>query len=547
MRRIALLFLTLILYAVPAHAGDPMVAKAVARIVKVETAEASMRAGDQGTGAKLTSDLNWAQKRLNAVVQNGTAEWKAANTRLATVRAKVVAKLKNPAPKPAPQPDPGPDPKPKPDPKPDPKPAPVPAYDHARLVELNKDVGNAWNNLKVVPLRLLADPSRVRGVRKEIEGFRKRLTAFPAQDSNVKLVTSNLDDFEGLLNGGLAKLNGDPGQAADIEKRIESFATKYDRKALPPKIKAPFTIGNVEAWARRIRQLRDKDLPADIAWLQGVQNNPALKQNLASSKRIYLQSNVTRHLNEIEKAVREGIAGPVEEQLRNCEWILETNPKDQNHVQNRLLGREVFRMNLMKMDSALRAIDLAEAYDKAMGAACVPGPSLSAAEEKNRAFPDRAVQRQRIRSAMTHLKQCAVAALGSVRMPAVASTDAGLIKIAKRVLNLPKNNISKWERMVISRDKQHHERRRGWIEPGSINTLDLTIYTYTWDDFTVTTAEKRGDELWLFSNKFENYGSGDSTTATGEWYLAARTELTRILPANLDKSPLPEPGPTGSK
>ncbi|MCP5023708.1 MAG: hypothetical protein GY930_18315 [bacterium] len=279
--------------------------------------------------------------------------------------------------------------------------------------------------MKVVPLRLLADTSCVRGVRREIEGFRKRLAAFPAQDSNVKLVTSNLDDFEGLLNGGLAKLNGDPGQAADIEKRIESFATKYDRKVLPLKIRAPFTIGNVEA------------------------------------------------------------------------------------------------------------------YDKAMDAACVPGPSLSAAEEKNRAFPDRAVQRQRIRTAMTHLKQCAVAALGSVRMPAVASTDAGLTIIAKRVLNLPKDNISKWERMVISRDKRHHERRRGWIEPGSVNTLDLTIYTYTWDDFTVTTAEKRGDELWLFSNQFENYGSGDSTTTTGEWYLAARTELTRILPANLDKPPLP--------
>ncbi|MCP5023707.1 MAG: hypothetical protein GY930_18310 [bacterium] len=110
MRCIAPLFLILFLFAVPAHAGDPMVAKAVARIVKVETAEASMQAGDQRTGAKLTSDLNWAQKRLNAVVQNGTTEWKAANTRLATVRAKVVAKLKNPARNRAPGPTRSPNP-----------------------------------------------------------------------------------------------------------------------------------------------------------------------------------------------------------------------------------------------------------------------------------------------------------------------------------------------------------------------------------------------------------------------------------------------------
>ncbi len=539
MRSILLIFLSIFLFTSPVLAGDPMVAKAVGRIAKVEAAEASLQAGDKGAGAKLTSDLDWAQKRLNAVVQNGTAEWKSASARLTAVRAKVVAKMNQPAPKPTPQPAPGADPKPKP--KPGPEPAPSPAYDHAKLVALNKDIGNAWNNLKIVPMRLLEDASRVGGIRREIEGFRRRLAAFPSKDSNVQIVTSNLDDFEGLLNAGLAQLKGDQGQVASIQKRIAGLTAKYDRKALPPEIKAPFTKGNVEAWAHQMRQIREKELPADIAWLQSVQRSPALEQNLANGTRIYLQSNVTRYLDEIEKVVRERIAGPVEEQLRNCDWILETNPKDQDHVVGRLLGRDAFDKNLMRMRLALEAIDLAESYDKAMGAACVPGPSLSGTEAEDRAIPDRAGQRKKIKSAMAHLKACAVAALGFVRMPAVASTDVELTKIAKRVLGLPKNNVTKWDRMVISRDKKHHERRRGWIEPGSLNTLDLTIYTYAWDDFTVTTAERRGDEIWLFSNKFENYASGDSTTTTGEWYLARRTELTRILPANLSKPPLPEP------
>ena len=213
MRLFLLALLPVLWLAAPLHAQDPLIAKAVTRIASVEKTEATLQPGDATRVKKLLSDLKWAEKRLHAVGKNkGTPEWNDAMKRLKAVRAKVEAKGNQPKPQPAPQPQPGSGPKPKPTPQPGPgsgpKPSPgaQPAYDHAKVVQLNKEVGNAWNNLKMVPLRLMNDASRVKSVQKEIAGFRKRLEAMPAGHENVKIVKANLDDFEGLLNGGLAKL-----------------------------------------------------------------------------------------------------------------------------------------------------------------------------------------------------------------------------------------------------------------------------------------------------------------------------------------------------
>ncbi|MDF1836888.1 MAG: hypothetical protein P1V35_03385 [Planctomycetota bacterium] len=537
--RCLILLLSVLLLTPLAAAGDPMVAKAVARIAKVETAESNLPAGDHKAGAKLLSDLNWAQKRLNAVVQQGTQEWKNANARLKAARASVTAKLNQPKPKPGPDPKPAPGVDPKP--KPAPKPAPAPAYEHAKLVALNKDIGNAWNNLKVVPLRLMKDANRVAGVRREIEGFRSRLAQYPAGDSNVKLVTANLNDFEALLKDGLARLAEDQGQVPDIEARIEGMRKKYDRETMPQALKPPFTKGQVEAWAQNVLRVRDKELPEDIAWLAQMEPNAALKQNLASGQRMYLETSIKSRIHGVEKAVREALSSPVEEQLRYGKWILETDPKDPHHVRNRILGRGALDENMLRLQQGLQAIDLAETYDRSMGEACVLGPTITG-DMPRPAFPDRAAQRKQVQDAIAHLKRCAVAALDSMRMPAADSNDPELIKIATDLLKAPKNNVAGWERLVINRGLKHHEQRRGWIEPGSLNSLDLTMYSYAWDDFIVTTAERRGDEVWLFSNKFENYSSGDKRTTTGKWYLASRHELTRILPGNVGKPPLPEAG-----
>ena len=68
----------------------------------------------------------------------------------------------------------------------------------------------------------------------------------------------------------------------------------------------------------------------------------------------------------------------------------------------------------------------------------------------------------------------------------------------------------------------------------------ISVYTYSWDEFQVTTAEEHDGEIWLYANLLKRYESGDTTTPIGHWILSKRFELTRILPENVDKPPLPE-------
>lgn len=550
-----LLFVCLF-WVAPAQAQDPLIAKAVAKIAQVEAAEPQLQPGDQATAQKLLGDLAWAEKRLNAVGKNkGTAEWKAAEQRLQAARTKVEAKAKQPkpAPKPNPTPNPGPNPAPKPAPKPgsgpkptpspqpapqpQPKPGPQPTYDHAKVVQLNKEVGNAWNNLKMVPLRLMNDASRVASVKKEIAGFRKRLEAFPAGHENVQIVTANLNDFEALLNGGLAKLEEYRKAAPAIEKRMAVITKHYDRRNFPADIDAPFHEGQVRAWAQQMRQMRSVDLPKDIAYLQGVADNVALKQNAVSSQLSNLTVSVGRQLQEIEWKVRERIASRVEEGMRNADWILETNPMDRNHVLNRILGKGRFDENMQRLRDYENAVAMAGVYDDAMGSPCVMGPAMVDPNAPPPPQPDRKAQAAKIQMAIAHLKQCAESALHAVRMPKAASTDAELLKIAAETLQKEKYEIAGWERLVINTPKTHKEKREAWFQPGTV-TSTLSFYTYSWDQFQVTTAEKHGDEIWLYANTLKRYESGDTTTPVGEWILSRRFELTRILPENLDKPPL---------
>ena len=136
--------------------------------------------------------------------------------------------------------------------------------------------------------------------------------------------------------------------------------------------------------------------------------------------------------------------------------------------------------------------------------------------------------------AIEHLKAIVVQALNDVRIPKAASASIELLRIAAETLRNPDYEITGWERLVIDADKQAHIRREAWIKPGSTYTT-LSYYEYIWDEFHVTTAEKVGDEIWLYGNTLKYYTSGDPTTPIGRWFLSRRYQLTPILPENLDK------------
>ena len=119
------------------------------------------------------------------------------------------------------------------------------------------------------------------------------------------------------------------------------------------------------------------------------------------------------------------------------------------------------------------------------------------------------------------------------KMPPANSTDAELKAIAEATLRRPEYQVHPWLRLVVNADKVRRERREATVRPGTVTTT-IDVCHYVWEEFQVTTAEKVGDEVWLFANTLKLYSSGDSTTPIGRWILSTRFETTRILAENVD-------------
>ena len=181
-------------------AQDPLVGQAQKRLATVEAALATLRAGDPAGAQKLLADLEWARKRLQAVVKKDTAEWRATEQRLGKANAQVQALLAGKPPAgqgETPSPTGGLD-----------------AKQLERLQQLAKEVDNGFRNLQLLNKSLLGDSFRRNSAQREIAGLRARLAEFPAADAAVGKVKVQLDAFETLFTTWVAEYQADAESAA---------------------------------------------------------------------------------------------------------------------------------------------------------------------------------------------------------------------------------------------------------------------------------------------------------------------------------------------
>ncbi|MEO1696466.1 MAG: hypothetical protein AAFU73_04165 [Planctomycetota bacterium] len=515
-----------------AAAQDPLVAKALQRIAQVEAAEKQLAAGDRAGATKQISQLGWAKKRLNAVVQQNTAEWKGAMGRHDACLARLEKKRDAPpAPNPGPAPKPAPAPKPgsggtPPAPKPAPKPAPAPtgqppakAYDHAKVVRLNEDIQREYNNTKDLPIKLFLDDNRMRGLEKSVARFKERAAAFPETHPNVKVVLDNIALLDNLVTSASAKIAADRKAAPAILEQLDALWEKYDEEKYPTRIYPPFNETQLRSWAREIRQRRDEKIPGDLQWIETWKNNVEVGYNRYLSAQSNLTGSIQRRLEEAELVTVQTLDGQCSDAVEFGEWLLGTDPKDRNQVISRVLGKGRFDENMLRLREGLDDVELARMVD---------------GELLRKDAPDRTKQKESLERASEHLQRLVRLTLSEVRMPKPVSEDPALLKTAAETLRLEKYEIAGWERLVVNAPLKKQTRREAWFSSSGARGT-ITFYDYTWEQFQVTTAEKVGDEVWLFANTLKRYESGDPTTPVGEWILSRRFELTPILAENLDR------------
>ena len=113
------------------------------------------------------------------------------------------------------------------------------------------------------------------------------------------------------------------------------------------------------------------------------------------------------------------------------------------------------------------------------------------------------------------------------------SSESSLLQ-AQETLAKKKYGVNEIARLVVTSKISRKEKREGTIR-GTTTGASITSYHYVWDEYHVVTAEKVGDEVWVYHNLLKYYHSSDTVTPQDEWILSQRFPSTQILPENLSK------------
>ncbi len=517
---------TSLLCASAINAQDQLVKQALKKIGAVEAALQTLPAGDVRAANKLLGDLKWANKRLKAAYKKDTTFWKDAAKRLQAadkaIRAKAAA-TPPPAGQPAGQPTGAPagKPAPQPAPKGTTKTGPVVGEQFAKLQQLDKEVRNGFANLKMLNKTFMGDAYRVGSTQKEISKLEARLAEFPSSDKNVQIVTKNLQQFRGLFDKWRAEYAADQKSAGDLAKKLDAISAKYASEAVPGPIYWPYEREKLTIWASRVRKLKD-ELPADVAVIQGATNNSMLGKK-AKNMLHWVGRSIPRRLDEQLAEVRQICKSNAEESLRTAKILSEIKPDDKHAIVNRVLAEGALDRSMETLQKGFEAVDMAAALDQAL---------------KVTDGPDRAAQRKKIEDTIVKLRTLAKSSLKEVRMPKAVGVDdktmAKLTKIAHETLAKKKYGTHPIQRLVVTSKLSRKEKKEGDIR-GTVTGATITVYHYIWDEYRVVTAEKIGDEVWIFYNTLKYYHSSDTVTPQDKWILSKRFKSTAILPENVAK------------
>ncbi len=365
------------------------------------------------------------------------------------------------------------------------------------------------------------DAGKVDYVRQSLNGLFNEMQYFQNPQNPVIAETTQAliqvgTEFEKRVEQAAAQQS----ELGDYAGEIEAILVRAQAVEVPKALTTPVGEDEVRAYTGSIAAIRSQ-IEQDLAYLEGIEGKAPLtveQRNDFGRARNELAYSTP---DEIERSLYQSdyaIDAWVTDRERIMNQLAAVDPHDSNDQANRLLGEGAFEENLAWLNEGLTAAKVAAVYDETLGRSDAP---------------DRAAQQRAFEEAIAAFKEKREVALGSKRMPEAQSEDPALLAAAAEVLKRPRYGFD-FERLVINYNVQRKERTEGEIESGAVVTT-FTATHYVWDEFQATTAEKVGDDYYLFINEFHFYHSADSTVPTGKWVLHDRFQSSQILEENIDE------------
>ncbi len=294
-------------------------------------------------------------------------------------------------------------------------------------------------------------------------------------------------------------------ELGDVKARYDEIE-KRSRLFVPRTPNAPFQREAVLTFVQTLDAM-EVQAAEDNAWLKSVVGNTKVVTESMIETLIH-KTGESGRVADIERAHND-LADRLRNQFGSADFF--ASSVDEAKAQH-------FETNMGVIYDALGVLEIVDLYEKSSGVEVM----------------DTAAKRSTYETALDGLAARTEEAIADTRFPSVRSTDATLLAAAKEVLARPEYEVGAIQRMGITYDKQRKTTAEGDIDWGAVMTT-VRVTGYEWDEFAVTTAEKEGDQYFLYYNLLKFFHVGGSDVPTGKWTLGERRKSSRILKENIAK------------
>lgn len=329
-------------------------------------------------------------------------------------------------------------------------------------------------------------------------------------------VARKITVVETYLVQAITTANAEAAQLGDVKAEVAEIEKRVYQTRVPHAPTLPAPKAEIMTYAETVMGLL-KQAEEDISYLESIAGKTSLvAPSTIDSLSHALRGRIERDVPRAIKLVVDRLDGALDQPRWRIKQVAESDPDNPSHQANRLLDASERDATLRAFNDAIETVALLADFERATGL-----------DPK-----DRSKIAAEYRAAIDAFNSKYEIALDVVRFPKVRSTNDDMRDVAKTVLSNPSYKVNAILRLEITSERRRHNRRESDVDVGAVNTT-VTTTNYVWEEFTVTTAEEVGGQVYLFHNVMKFFHSGGSDVPVGAWTLGDRRKSKRILKKNV--------------
>lgn len=409
--------------------------------------------------------------------------------------------------------------------------------ERVRVKKLTRDIKNVQNNLITTGPSHFQSAAEVEKYKKRFNQFNQALTKYPqVNDPDVAAARTAYKSLADALTAEFGRAKKQLAELGNVQARlklIESNARKY---AVPAPLTPPFSAADAQTWlkasseARTVAEHNKKEL-AKIAPIAFLPKNRGTVQSGAP----YDSDDVKRLSRWADKMfadVQNGYkqtANALDARMKYIEEQFDTRWQEDP-------------------ESDKRWLFLDPSQEKEVGEFYEEGKALAKSSKVLEGALGRSAERadtflDKIEAAKTAFDAKKDIALKTSRLPKPKSKDRKRIKLAKKIMEIPRYEFGEYGPIVLTTKKiTEHERKdseKNFTDAEFHLNGDITLkgtettWTYKWKEFKFATPIRDADGKWyIWWITARNYSSGSSVTPMNQWISGKATMGNQILKKN---------------